>query len=112
MKLSRNVLAFAIGLAMLFPALAGTTGSVTGTLKDANGSPVAGVKLTITNKSVGLKTEATTDRKGAYGFLTLLPGTYDLHAEGKGFAAKDRSGVVVHVNSVIRIDLTLEPDSK
>jgi hypothetical protein len=78
-----------------------------GTLKDDSGTPVGGAKVTISNKSTGIKTITRSDHKGAYGFLTLFPGTYDLQAEADGFASEDRSGLVMHVNTVKRVDLNL-----
>jgi hypothetical protein len=105
MKRAQFLLLFAIGL-----VIAGTTGSVSGTLKDASGMPVAGGKVTLSNKTMGMSFMATTDRKGSYGFLTVSPGTYSLHAEAPGFAPQERNGLVVHVNSALRVDLTLESE--
>jgi Carboxypeptidase regulatory-like domain len=99
-----------IGMVALLPVIAGTTGSITGVVKDGAGAPVAGGKLTLLNKTMGMSVMATTDRKGSYGFPIVAPGTYTLHAEAKGFAPQDRSGLVVHVNSALRIDLILEPE--
>lgn len=95
--------------ALMLPIIAGTTGSVSGMITDGAGAPVARAKVTITSTAMGTATSASTDRKGAYGFLTLQPGTYDLHAEAPGFAPADRHGLAVHVNSAIKVDLTLEP---
>src|SRR5580704_6044556 len=101
----------AAGLAV-FPSLAGTTGRISGVLKDSAGAVIAGAQLTATNTATGVKSSASTDKKGAYGFLTLSAGRYDLHAEAKGFKPQNRPGVIVHVDDVIRIDLVLETDAE
>jgi len=108
----KRVLSLMIALLVLVPVIAGTTGSITGMLKDSGGMPVSGGKLTLVNKTMGMTFSATSDRKGAYGFLNVAPGTYTLHAEAMGFLPQDRAGLVVHVNSALRVDLTLEPEKR
>jgi hypothetical protein len=100
----------AIGVIGLFPAIAGTTGSVSGFLKDNAGMPVTGAKVTLLDIAKGTSIASKTDRNGSYGFPLVFPGTYKLHAEARGFASQDRPSVVVHVDSLLRIDLMLKPE--
>jgi hypothetical protein len=109
MKLLRQFLLLAMGVLALFPAIAGTTGRITGFLKDNTGMPVVGGKLTLVDKVQGKSVIATTDRNGAYGFPVVLPGAYNIHAEASGFVPQDRSAVI-HVDSILRIDLVLEAE--
>jgi hypothetical protein len=51
----------------------------------------------------------TTDNAGAYFAPNLLPGTYTVRAEFKGFRSVERQNVVLEVGQEIRIDLTLQP---
>ncbi|HEY3827351.1 MAG TPA: carboxypeptidase-like regulatory domain-containing protein [Bryobacteraceae bacterium] len=95
-------------IALLLPAFAGTTGSVEGILKDLAGIPVQGAKVTFTDLAKGKIVSATSNRKGSYEFPVIFPGSYKLHVEAKGFTPQDRSPVVIHVDSALRIDLTLE----
>jgi hypothetical protein len=53
---------------------------------------------------------AKTDRNGSYGFPLVFPGTHKRHAEAKGFVPQDRPSIVLHVDSALRIDLTLEAE--
>jgi hypothetical protein len=110
MKRARGLLLLG-GLAFL-AAMADTTGTISGFLKDSSGAPVTGAKLVVTSTTKGIKTTSTTNSKGAYAFLTLSAGIYDLHVEASGFKPQNRPGLVVHVNSAIKIDLTLEPADK
>jgi len=104
-------LLLAIGLTIAFlPATANTTGSITGLLKDDKGAPVAGGKVTLVDKSTGKTRVIAANRKGSYTFLAVLPGTYTLHAEAPGFTSQDQPNVVVHVDSFLKLDLTLDAE--
>jgi uncharacterized protein YfaS (alpha-2-macroglobulin family) len=87
---------------------AGTTGRMNGMVKDAAGIVVAGASVSVTNEATGISKTSTTDRKGVFGFVAVLPGNYKVRVEAKGFTPLDRVAVV-HVDSVLKIDLTLEP---
>jgi hypothetical protein len=91
-------------------ALAGTTGRITGTVKDATGSPVAGAQLTITNPATGVALKSKTDKKGTFGFPTLAAGRYNLEAEAAGFKPQTRPSLIVHVDTAMQVDLVLEPE--
>ena len=112
MKYLRRCLLLVIGLLIAFlPATANTTGSITGLLKDDKGAPVAGGKITLVEKSTGKTRVITANRKGSWTFLAILPGTYTLHADAPGFTSQDQPNIVVHVDSVLKIDLTLAPET-
>jgi protocatechuate 3,4-dioxygenase beta subunit len=92
-------------------AICGTTGSISGLIKDAAGSPVAGARITLTNSGTGIKQNVTSGRNGSYRFPNVLPGDYELQTEAKNFKPQSRKGLVVHVDGAIRINVTLEADS-
>jgi hypothetical protein len=92
------------------PVLCETTGSIDGVIKDASGAPVGGARITLTNSGTGVKQNATSGKNGAYRFSTVLPGQYELHAEAKNFKPQSRTGLVVHVDGALRIDLALEAE--
>jgi protocatechuate 3,4-dioxygenase beta subunit len=93
------------------PVSAGTTGRISGTVRDSAGSPVARVKVTATSSETGVKTAVTTNKNGVYGFLTLSPGIYTLTTDANGFKPLNKPGIVVHVESAIQTDLVLEPEA-
>jgi hypothetical protein len=51
----------------------------------------------------------TTDQSGEYNAPNLLPGSYRVHAEAKGFKAFERTGVLLEVGGEIRVDLVMQP---
>src|SRR5258708_1480192 len=99
--------ALAIGL---FGAVgwAGTTGSISGTLKDPSGAVIPGATVTATNTAMGIQSKTVTNDRGVYSFLSLPVGKYDLEAEVQGFNPHRHNGVVLDADSALQIDLTVE----
>jgi hypothetical protein len=83
-------------------------GSIVGDLKDATGASVPGATIVATNKGTGLTREAVTDTAGHYNLPDLPAGVYSLKATQQGFKAFEQTAVTVNINSVTRIDITLE----
>ena len=50
--------------------------NLSGTIADASGAVVAGVKITAANAGTGVTNTANSNSAGAYNFPSLLPGTY------------------------------------
>jgi len=93
-------------LATSVAALAGETGSVSGSVNDDTGGALPDVAVTVLGQQLpaGRKT-ATTDA-GAYHFQRLLPGIYVVSAEVQGIGKASRA-VEVLVDRESRIDLVL-----
>jgi len=90
---------------------ASPVGSVAGSVKDASGALVAGVKVSLTNTSTNAKLETTTNPNGEFQFLQLAPATYSLVAEAQGFKKINVSSVLVEVDQITHLELTLEVGS-
>jgi len=74
--------------------LAGTTGSITGTVTDkATNAPIAGIRVTASSPSQNQTT--TTDSTGHFAFLSLAPDTYTISVEKTGYDAFSQPGVTV-----------------
>ena len=84
-------------------------GRILGTVTDQSGGVVPGAMVSITDTQRGLARTLTTDAAGEYNAPTLIPGTYIVHVEAKGFKALDRQNVVIEVGKEVRVDLTPEP---
>ena len=69
---------------LLAQSTSGTAG-IRGIVDDQNGSPVAGAKVTITNKATAFVVHVTTSSSGVYSSGPLQPGEYNLRVEAKGF---------------------------
>src|SRR3989441_951069 len=87
-----------------------TTGSIVGSVKDANGAAVKGATVTVTNLATKqVVRTATTDDDGGYSARDLPVGTYDLSVEAKGFKKHVESKVQVDVGKRRTLDIALEP---
>jgi hypothetical protein len=92
-------------------AVSSPVGSVAGTVKDASGALVPGVKLTVTNTATNAKLETTANSNGEFQFLQLAPATYSLAAEAQGFKKINIPSVLVQVDQITHLELTLEVGS-
>ncbi|HEX8071551.1 MAG TPA: TonB-dependent receptor [Pyrinomonadaceae bacterium] len=109
----RKVLRLALAVAVLVGAQAAsaqdraTTGSLGGTVKDANGAAVVNAAVTVTGPT-GTRT-ATTNDEGAFDVQGLIPGLYNLKVEQQGFKTATANNVEVFVGRQSAQNLTLEP---
>lgn len=84
------------------------TGSVYGSVTDAQGAVVPAAPVTIVNSQTGLTRTATTDSNGGF-VVTLLPvGTYNLTVEQTGVRKSEKRGIVLQANENIRVDVALQ----
>ena len=83
-----------------------SNGSVSGTVTDATGAVVPNAKVTMTGPT-GQTVHATTSGAGTYSSGGLVPGTYSVRAEAKGFRTMQMS-VDVQVNNTANGNITLE----
>src|SRR5579871_3168277 len=92
----RVVFAASIVLASLFaavPARAGVTGNITGLVREPDGAPVAGMRVSAVSASA--TRIATTDAAGQFVILTLPPDTYTLALSKPGYQDAVFAGVTV-----------------
>ncbi len=95
-------------VAMLFQgtwALAGTTGGVTGYVRDSDGAPVAGAKVTASSPSE--VTSTISDASGHFSFLDLAPDTYAIGAQKEGFQEASLGGVTVFADNIQSVTVTM-----
>jgi len=106
----RNLRWLSIGLlaiALASPALAqGTSGSVEGTVRDAQGLALPGAAVTVTNTATGLSRSTTTDPTGVYTIPGLPVGLYEVKVSISGFADQI-SKATVNVSATTRVDFAL-----
>jgi hypothetical protein len=92
-------------------AFADITGSISGTVKDAAGSVLAGAVVTAHDVDTGVATPTKTNRDGSYSFPDLPVGHYSLQVEAKGFANKQETGIILEVNTALRLDGSMQLNS-
>jgi hypothetical protein len=88
------------------------TGSISGTVKDSSGAvvPKATVTITNTDQNVVART-VTTDENGSYSAPLLPLGHYSISAEASQFKTSTVSGIELHVNDKLTVDVTLQVGS-
>ena len=87
------------------------TGQITGTVRDATGAVMSGVKVVVTNQQTGLTRETKSGANGDY-VIPLLPvGVYIVTGEQAGFKTAMLSEVSLTVDQIQRIDMVLAPGS-
>jgi hypothetical protein len=80
------------------------SGKVVGTVTDINGDPIAGAKITATNKATGISIEAVTDAAGKFQIPRLPVGIYEIRFEAMAFNTVFFSNVEVPINRTLRFD--------
>lgn len=83
-------------------------GSISGMVTDNSAAVVPGVTLTLQNQATNLTYNAMASDTGAYSFLNLPVGIYDLTATAKGFQRSQAKGIQVQVNQQARVDIQMQ----
>src|SRR5260370_4069031 len=101
----------AAALVVISPPLfsQGNQGVIMGGVFDQAGGAIAGAAVTVIDVARGVTRALTTDNAGEYVAPSLLPGTYRVRAEAKGFRTVEHSDVLVEVGKTLRVDLTVQP---
>lgn len=76
------------------------SGDFRGTVTDASGAVIPGVKVTILNTQTGVTKELTTNSAGIYDAVSILPGTYRLTFTKEGFDKLVRDGITLEVGAL------------
>jgi carboxypeptidase family protein len=87
----------------------GNAGRILGTITDQTGGVISGATVSIIDKDRGVARTLTTDDAGEYNAPTLIPGTYTVRVESKGFKTMERQNILLEVGKEVRVDLTVQP---
>ncbi|MEO7145667.1 MAG: carboxypeptidase regulatory-like domain-containing protein, partial [Bryobacteraceae bacterium] len=106
----RNLVLLAFLAALLAPLATpqATTGAILGTVTDASGAVVPGVRVKAIDTDIGLVREAVTNELGGYTISNLPIGSYRLTANAPAFETFVREGLQLHVQETARIDFTMK----
>src|SRR5208282_6040872 len=85
-----------------------TTGTIFGTVTDAQGAAVQKATVTVTDIAKGTVDTATTNDSGNYTVTHLLLDVYSVKIEASGFRAFETKGVTVTADSATRVDAQLQ----
>jgi Carboxypeptidase regulatory-like domain/TonB-dependent Receptor Plug Domain len=86
------------------------TGTVSGTVTDANGSIIAGAAVTLVSDGTNASRTVSTNDSGRFDFAAIQPGAYSLKVERQGFQTLLRQNVVLSANENLALgELKLQP---
>ena len=83
-------------------------GTILGRITDSTGAVIPGVDVRATNIATGVAVSAKTNPSGNYSLPYLLPGTYVINAEMKGFKRFVRDGVQVRISDAVEVNIALQ----
>ncbi len=103
------LLVLTLALSSLPAPAQSTAGRILGTVTDQSGASVAGATVVVTDTQRGTARSLATDSSGDYVAADLIPGTYKIRVEAKGFKSVERLNVLIEVATDIRADISLQP---
>jgi Carboxypeptidase regulatory-like domain len=102
-------LSFLVALAPAALAIAqGISGSIQGTVMDSSGAAIPDARVVARNLDTGITLETRSNQVGLYFVGELRPGKYQLEADTPGFSEFRQSGIVLHIEDRLRVDIRLE----
>jgi hypothetical protein len=100
-------------LLMCLPLFSQTNfGRILGIVTDQSGGVIPGATVTIVDTQRGVARTLTTNEVGEYNAPTLIPGTYMVRVEAKGFKKIERENVVLEVGKDVQVDVTVQPGER
>ena len=103
-----QVLSMALLLHSAAALAQGPPGKIAGTVRDANGSPVGGAPVTITNQETGVSRTVHASSTGGYEASDLPPGTYTVTADVQGFRRTVQRDQRLAAGATLTVDFALE----
>ncbi|MGA8432905.1 MAG: carboxypeptidase regulatory-like domain-containing protein [Candidatus Sulfotelmatobacter sp.] len=86
----------------------GADGRIVGRVADPTGAVLSSVKITLTNEATAISRDVLTNDSGDYSFVEVVPGTYTIQYELKGFKKNVQKDVIVDLNQVVTLNSTLQ----
>jgi hypothetical protein len=100
-------LGLSMGLSVIAHGQASTVGSISGTVRDAQGAVISNAEVLIQEERTGFSRTVVANDEGFYSALSLPFGRYSVSTASQGFKKTVSSGVELHVNENLVINLTL-----
>lgn len=106
--MKRTFLLILIGIIFAAGASASVTGSISGTVTDKTGSVIPGATVVAVSIETGVTSSTRTNAAGSYSFPDLPVGHYKIQIRATGFSNFEETGLVLDVNTALRVDAILE----
>ncbi len=104
-------LLFSFVLALPVLAQQTTTGSIEGTVLDANGAALPGASVEVKNTATNFTRTLTTDEDGRFVALSLPPGKYTVTVTQQGFATNVVENVELTVGRALALPISMKVSS-
>ena len=88
-----------------------TFGSIVGVVKDPSGLAIPGASLILNSLEDPATRDAVSDQDGAFQFVNVKPGHYEITAQAQGFAMFKLQSVKLDARQTLRVDLPLKVQS-
>jgi Carboxypeptidase regulatory-like domain len=82
-------------------------GTITGTVRDANGTTLSGATVTVRQNETGATRTLTTDNEGRFFAPSVPVGAYSVTSAHDGFESQVQSGITLTVGQSLRLNFTL-----
>jgi hypothetical protein len=90
----------------------GITGSITGTVTDPSGAPIAGAAVEVRQVGTDATRTILTSDVGSYRVTQLAPGSYSVRIDRAGFKTFQQDNVTLAIDQVAEIDARLDIGSQ
>jgi hypothetical protein len=107
----RKTFAYLCLLQMIFLGVAwgqANRASVTGTIIDTSGAPVAGVEVTAKSLGTNVAVSVVTNADGLYSIPNLFPGDYSLEFKKDGFKPVEYPSITLESTQVAQMNAALQ----
>jgi hypothetical protein len=104
------LISVALGASRVSAQASISTGSIQGTVTDAQGAVVPSAKVTISNNGTGLKISPPVNNSGIFSSGPVEPGAYTIRVEASGFRTTDVN-VTVQVGNIASESIVLQVGS-
>jgi Carboxypeptidase regulatory-like domain len=84
------------------------TGTITGTVYDNTGAVIPSASVRLTDQATQSLRSTVSDSAGYFTFASVLPGTYTLKVEAKGFKSFEQPGIVLQASDKRNVNATLQ----
>lgn len=109
LKATRVLMLMALVACFCCSALAQTSGSISGEVRDEKQAVITGATVTMRNISTNETRTTQTNSDGRYHFASVPVGSYEVSVESSGFAKHQQSGITLALNQNAVIDVTMKP---
>ena len=103
-----KLLMLGLGLLIQVQAQTSTVGSISGTVRDPQGAAIPKAEVIIQEERTGFSRAVLTNDDGFYSAPSLPFGRYSISTAPQGFKRTVNSGVELHINENLVVNITLE----